>query len=90
MYNLFMFDSILTPTKTPLHWAAVSGHANVVTFLLDRGAKIDAKSLSGEVSHLVTPPLLLLAEGLLHTTIDASFGSLVSWTSRDREYHTVA
>eukprot|EP01102_Stenamoeba_stenopodia_P010797 TRINITY_DN3284_c0_g3_i1.p1 TRINITY_DN3284_c0_g3~~TRINITY_DN3284_c0_g3_i1.p1 ORF type:complete len:104 (+),score=30.28 TRINITY_DN3284_c0_g3_i1:196-507(+) len=33
---------------TPLHWAAISGNVEAVKLLLDRGANIDAKSLSGE------------------------------------------
>lgn len=47
---------------TPLHWAAANGHAEVVRFLLEKHAYIDAESPNG------TTPLMMAARQLHPTT----------------------
>lgn len=57
--------------RTPLHWAAISGHSNVVTLLLEKGADILAETTSKtnalhsavEANRLDTVKILMTAVG---------------------------
>ena len=51
-------NPIIEGLDAPLHWAALSGHEDVVEMLLDHGADVNAKRSNGE-----TPLIMAASEG---------------------------
>ena len=69
---------------TPLHWAAANGHAEVVRYLLERHAYIDAESPNQ------TTPLMMAARQLHPTTVRLLIDEGADPTPRNQSGHTAA
>lgn len=69
---------------TPLHWAAANGHAEVVRYLLERHAYLDAESPNQ------TTPLMMAARQLHPTTVRLLIDEGADPTPRNQSGHTAA
>jgi ankyrin repeat protein len=79
--------------ETPLHWAVVNGHSNVVDWLVREGANIDARSRSYAKSQLRYADICIPdchEETALHVAAWGGHLNVTKWLLKHSSAHVTA